>query len=293
MSWVNDLASSAGMPAGAATLAVAMYAACAAAEKAARPEALADIGRILKDTTWERSARPSAIIERVFTWTFGERHLSLKCLLRSALGTLALVISVGLVNIMETQSGEIGYKLQMLFFVGFLPDYVALLKTRCLFIFLKQRGGSVRLIILSSSDIICSMIISSLFMALSLAIYALVKIYPWNDPNYPVTPYQTVLFIWELMAPTFNPMRHLAKLTYAPLEAITLYDVLYMSTLFTSIWMALVLLSTAVLKLLAPLHRFTGWFFDVEKHPVQAIGIVAGALVMVGSLIWTVLRALI
>jgi hypothetical protein len=31
MSWVNDMASSLGIPAGAATLAVAMYAACAAA----------------------------------------------------------------------------------------------------------------------------------------------------------------------------------------------------------------------------------------------------------------------
>src|SRR5579872_362589 len=35
MSWVNDLASGLGIPAGAATVAVAMYAACAAAEKAA------------------------------------------------------------------------------------------------------------------------------------------------------------------------------------------------------------------------------------------------------------------
>jgi hypothetical protein len=49
MSWVGDLASGRGAPAGAATLAVAMYLGCVAAEKAARPEALKDIGRILKD----------------------------------------------------------------------------------------------------------------------------------------------------------------------------------------------------------------------------------------------------
>ena len=71
MSWVNDLASGLGIPAGAATLAVAMYAACAAAEKSARPEALKDIGRILKDTSWERSVQPSTIIDRVFKLTFG------------------------------------------------------------------------------------------------------------------------------------------------------------------------------------------------------------------------------
>jgi hypothetical protein len=43
--------------------------------------------------------------------------------------------------------------------------------------------------------------------------------------------------------------------------------------------------SGATLKSLAPVHRFTALFFDVEKRPVQAIGIVAGALVMAGSLI--------
>jgi hypothetical protein len=29
---------------------------------------------------------------------------------------------------------------------------------------------------------------------------------------------------------------------------------------------ALVLVSGAALKILAPVHRFTGYFFDVEKH---------------------------
>ena len=66
MSWVNDLASELGVPAGAATLAVAMYAACVAAEKAARPMALKDIGRVLKDSSWSRSMRPTAIIEQMF-----------------------------------------------------------------------------------------------------------------------------------------------------------------------------------------------------------------------------------
>jgi hypothetical protein len=36
---------------------------------------------------------------------------------------------------------------------------------------------------------------------------------------------------------------------------------------------------------------FAGWFFDVDKHPVQAIGIVSGALLMLGSA--TISRAVI
>ena len=43
--------------------------------------------------------------------------------------------------------------------------------------------------------------------------------------------------------------------------------------------------------LLAPVQRFTDWLFDVDKHPVQAIGMVVGALVMIGSLVWSFVRA--
>jgi hypothetical protein len=50
--------------------------------------------------------------------------------------------------------------------------------------------------------------------------------------------------------------------------------------------------SGATLKSLAPVHRFTALFFDVEKHPVQAVGIVAGALVTVRSSIGSLVRAL-
>ena len=95
MSWVNDLASSLGIPAGAVTLALAVYAACAAAEKAARPEALKDIGRILNDRTWEQSVRPSAIVDRIFVWTFGERHFSWKCVSRSMIATFVILFCVG------------------------------------------------------------------------------------------------------------------------------------------------------------------------------------------------------
>jgi hypothetical protein len=91
MSWVNDLASVFALPAGGATIAGAMYAAGLAAEKAARPEALADIGRILRDPTWERSAQPSTIIERVFNWTFGDRPVSWRCVTRSMCATIIFV----------------------------------------------------------------------------------------------------------------------------------------------------------------------------------------------------------
>jgi hypothetical protein len=70
-------------------------------------------------------------------------------------------------------------------------------------------------------------------------------------------------------------------------------SILAPSTLLTSIWAILILVPTAILKLLAPLHRFTAWFFDVDRHPVRTIGIVSAAWVMIGSLLWAMLRAII
>jgi hypothetical protein len=36
--------------------------------------------------------RPSAIIQRMFVWTFGERHLGLKCVRRSIVATALVAI---------------------------------------------------------------------------------------------------------------------------------------------------------------------------------------------------------
>jgi hypothetical protein len=70
------------------------------------------------------------------------------------------------------------------------------------------------------------------------------------------------------------------------------YYVTFMSTLLTSTWLGLIILSTVLIKLMAPIQHFTVWFFDVEKHPLKAIGIVAAVLAMTASLVLTVFRAI-
>jgi hypothetical protein len=95
MSRVNDLGSALGIPAGATTLPAAMYFGCAAAEKVARPEVLKDIADTLEDPSLERLVQPSAIIERVFNFTFGDRHLSWKCVRRSVGATICFLVIIG------------------------------------------------------------------------------------------------------------------------------------------------------------------------------------------------------
>jgi uncharacterized membrane protein len=138
LSWLADVASSFGIPVVAASIAGSIYWALSKAEKAARPEALADISAVLKDPSWSRSVKPWSIVERLFVWTFGERHFSVKCMVRSAISTVVMVTSLIVLHIIIT--GDSGFAvtqiqsdpllLSSFVYIGFVPDYVALLKTR-------------------------------------------------------------------------------------------------------------------------------------------------------------------
>ena len=186
MSWVNDLASVAGIPAGATVLAVAMYGACAAAEKVARPAALSDIGRVLKDPSWSRSEGPSAIIRGVFNWTFGEKHLSWKCVLRSVAATILFVVAIGaaylggakvwLQNFVDVRFAV------MALLASLIPDYVALGKTRLLLGVPRRVPGVVQVVLVLFADMAGSCIISLLCMvviALGYNLYTSVALNDW------------------------------------------------------------------------------------------------------------------
>jgi len=309
MSWVNDLASVLGIPAGAAVLAVAMYGACTAAEKAARPEALKDIGRILKDPSWERSVRPSLIIERLFQWTFGERHLSWKCVRRSAAATLLLTISLGLIYHtifgIEFMPFELVSPTGRLIAVctafctsftlfAIIPDYVALLKTRFLITVIVGANSTVSVFFLVISDILLSIVVSFVLVADAYLLLDVAGMGGSNGIDWMWLNIHFVMFGTEEIGALILRMASggvhvqdeiliVLRSMIAPFlgqrSGLSFASIFLSSTLFTSIWTILILLSTAVLKLLAPIHRFTAWFFDVDHHPVKAIGIVAGALV--------------
>jgi hypothetical protein len=285
LSWLNDLASGLGIPAGAAALAAAMYAACAAAEKAARPEALEDIGRILKEQSWSHALRPTEIIERLFVWTFGEQHLSWRCVKRSGLATVIFFVgSVGMMYMHHPSEiyeyfSRLGFPpslglVERIALTGFVADYVALYKSRVLFRLRGDTGGAVSLVAL---DIIGSMAISVIMT------FALEVLTYWDMSSYRITLIQGIFHQWINLP-------HLIFGGPIDVGRIGFYSFLFPSTLFTSIWTILILLSTTTLRLLASLQRFTGWFFDVDKNPVKAIGIVSAALVMVSSLIWSAVR---
>jgi hypothetical protein len=84
------------------------------------------------------------------------------------------------------------------------------------------------------------------------------------------------LFAWILISFYVN-----TKQVPAPLE------IMMASTMPTSVWVVLFLISLLLLKLLVPLEylrRFTLWWFkDIDAHPLRAIAKVAATLIVIGA----------
>ena len=281
MSWVTDLASVSGLPAGAATIATAIYGACVAAQKAARPEALEEIGRFLRDPTWTASIWPSSLISRVFKGTFGERHLSAKCFTRSVIAT-----SIFLCAIVIVQYERVGHGPEQsprsfvwdIVFVGFLADYVALWKTRILL------SWQIPALFLVPLDLGASLVISSLVFELINWVY-LFLFYgsDWADWEWGTDNLRIVV---KSLPSLFGLWSH--QQSSYPLPA-----AMFLSTILTSVWTTSILVSSIALKVAAPVQKFAAWFLDVDKRPIEAIGIVAGALIMGSSALMSLLRAAI
>jgi hypothetical protein len=68
-----------------------------------------------------------------------------------------------------------------------------------------------------------------------------------------------------------------------------LVGVLACSTLMTSVWIFVTVMASAVLKIIAPIQTFVEWFFPIDRHPIRAIGLVAGLMIWVGSVLIAVL----
>ncbi|MBZ9822362.1 hypothetical protein [Mesorhizobium sp. CA4] len=287
MAWFGDLSSVLGMPVGGALAAAALYHASTVAEKEASRGALRDVACIIKDPSWSRAFRPSAAIERLFCLTFGERHLSWKCIRRSLYATLIFTLSLSLqfciaAKVWPEELWQTYYVKGTIAIVaaGFFADYVALWKTRrLLFLVGKYRSVTFILLIL---DILSSIFISLVMMtAFDLAETFI------DEPGMRDMVFTTFIYDeYQVFLPRVTDM--IGLFNHDP-QFLPLIAILQLSTLVTSAWMLIILLSGTILKLLEPLRRFANWFFPIEEHPIRAIGVVAASLVCVGSLLATLI----
>jgi hypothetical protein len=288
-SWLRDLTSTFGLPTGGLTFALALYYMSIQAEKEARREALADIAAVLKNSSWRNGIQPNRIINDLFNATFGDTQFSMRCVQRSVIASLCAIFCI--VVIAHLLGADIIYQPILYFIFGIhhesrldvprillfqiitlslLPDYISIYKARVIIALINNTSSIIKIISFVGLDIILSLIISSGAMLLAYTNFIF-------EPTMP-SPYA----LWK---------ESIIDLFYAILgraTEVTTWEVFVLSTLLTSAWTCLMLVSSMLVKTLLPLEwirRFTSWFFDVDRHPIRAIAIVGGGLVWVGSVI--------
>jgi len=220
---------------------------------------------------------PSAFAA-LFDQMFGERHLTLRCFVRSCLVSLCgvlIMFGVWAFNYPPRVKEYfqcnpypiIGYLPQFPFITA-LPDYLSLLKSRRL---IKAMGHNdlklvpfwIGLDIVLTVAISVTAYVGAVFIGYELGFISIDHLR------------RDLQLLWK--APTLNSDKG-----FAPLSAL-----LYPS-LFTTVWVTLYGSAGVLLRLARRLGPYFSWFndfFDVEEKPLQSIGLVAGALVALAY--WT------
>jgi hypothetical protein len=222
---------------------------------------------------------------KVFDRVFGTKHLSWKCLWRSTIAVLATTVIVLLYQLtrLEMQTGApilsatgihhdiIAYLLIGPMIASVLPGYLSLLQTRLILHFMRQTTDAKKWLLYLLSDFVLTAY-TSVFGALIAVVLIVEKI---------------------------DPVSAGAKVMYALVDrplvlANTAWHQdpglanLILPCLSTSIWLWLYAGSGFLLKAARRFDIGFDWFnrkFDIEKKPLQSIGLVAGALVAV--VYWT------
>jgi len=208
----------------------------------------------------------------VFDRVFGEKHLSWKCFFRSCLASYAVV---GVV-ILLTSSPRNPLTVEMIPYImiygllaNALPDYVSLLETRYLLGRMSHTQSALIWFVLIVTDLIVT-------AAIALLVTHIILSFWWvgDDP-----------LSWRWTFSGFY--EHFTDFHQANTATIFFFP-----AFFTSIWLWLYAGSGFLLKAARRFDIGFDWFnrkFDIEKKPLQSIGLVAGALVAV--VYWAVVIA--
>jgi|HubBroStandDraft_6_1064221.scaffolds.fasta_scaffold345944_2 hypothetical protein len=202
---------------------------------------------------------------KLFDRVFGKRHLTWRCFWRSSIASLLSYIGCSFLLTSSTLFDMLG-QLPVVLFVAVVPDYVSLLKTRR-FIGSLERHRSVAI----QSIVLFLDFLTGLILAAILPVLLTLVFY--------------VIF-GGLRLPSGEG---LPKGSFVGIMADYPVEPNMVASFFSSIWLWLYAGSGFLLKLARRFDIGFDWFnrkFDIEKKPLSAIGLVAGAIVAV--LWWTV-----
>ena len=225
-----------------------------------------------------------------FDRIFGDRHLTLRCFLRSCVASIMAVFVMTIMwavfdptswqEYLSAENGKSG--IYVIFFLALtlnlVPDYISLLETR----FILRRvahAGIERLIVLLILDIIITGAIFGCGVAITILITEVVT----GESFYLVSLSLVPILFWIIC----NPFQ-----TYGPPLPLCIY---FYSTYFTSVWLYLFMASSITAKLAYSLGRIGNWvmsLLDIERKPFQSMGIITMGVVTLALAIYAIMGAI-
>jgi hypothetical protein len=229
---------------------------------------------------------------QVFNRVFGKQHFSLKCLSRSIAITIGISLlwaplyalrgSLGYFTGDETLRFTAQFTLLLLvlsLLINVLPDYCSLGETRIVLWAMQKTNHAHAWILLLFADLFVTMLSS----VMTFVLWGVVSTYfaAAFGIGHPVKP---GIIAHSLDARSFMTIQH--ALYYGWYYGVDpLWFMMFvLPCILTSIWLWLYAGSGFLLKAARRFDIGFDWFnrkFDIEKKPLQSIGLVAGALVAV------------
>jgi hypothetical protein len=259
------------LPAGAGVLAYWLVKGAGAIEADMREERRKDISDLLKEHSFTSLGRlGGSIVPFVFEKIFGSKVLGFKFVTRSILASI--LFWVVLLGVKHARVSVIFHDITT-FTWPFIPvilfvDWLSLAKSKLIISVMAKRVTFYWNAIFLVCDVGATLLLLMVAAYLSVFMVLLVAEYDSN----------IVLFVgWIRLSSRYLQVSDVHSLSqvWAP------------STMLTSAWVVLLVVSTILLKLLAQLEyvrRFTIWWFDVDEHPLRAIAEVAATLVVIGAI---------
>ena len=263
------------------------------ADKVAKDEARESASRFLRNLEVGKSLNewPRQFCQ-VFDTVFGEKHISWRCFLRSAIASLISVILIfilfsifkeniltgAIVDNSEPTSSERMFRVISFVFVGgalynILPDYISLLETRFILHKLRNQQSVFQIIFFLSIDI-----------AASIAIFLVPLIITVMTMNIAIEGLESFEETF-----TFQSILELSSGTIFVKGEIGLLSIFFYSTFFTSIWIYLYVLASSTITFLSKLQKPWLWlrdnFLDIDSKPILAMGWIASMIVTVVFLV--------
>lgn len=269
-----------GLPVGAVAVSYGLIKGAEVLEKDASDDALRYISRLLnKGSLTSFGALGAVVIPLIFDKAFGQKPLTARFILRSALASILFwtILIIAKRHDLTVLLGD--HRWIIIAPIILIVDWLSLTKARLILRFMSNKRSVVWAVVFVIADILVTYL---LLFALTLLFVMIIGLFAVGIPG---TLEEAKIFTYQFINDPFAPV-----LDYLRSESINdISQVFPPSTLLTSVWVILFLISSAVAELLAPLEyirRLTIWWFkDIDAHPLTVIAKVAATLIVIGAFV--------